>query len=64
MEMIKCDKCNKFKDKFFFYYIKIPVVYGDPYAKLKICSQCFRKMWSVKVEDERVLNRIKEWSNN
>ena len=56
MEMIKCDKCNKLKDKFFFYYIKIPVVYGDPHGKLKICSQCFRKMWSVQVEDERLFN--------
>ncbi len=56
MEMIKCDKCNKLKDKFFFYYIKIPVVYGDPHEKLKICSQCFRKMWSVQVEDERLFN--------
>ena len=60
MEVIKCDKCNKFEDKFFFYFITMPVVYGNPHEKLKICSRCFRKMWSVKVEDERILNRIKK----
>lgn len=64
MDVIKCDKCDKLKDKFFFYYIKMPIVYGDPNARLQICSQCFRKMWSVQIENERVLNGIKKWSNN
>lgn len=47
MELIKCDKCDKLKDKFFFYYVKMPVVYGCPSDRLKICSDCFRRMWSV-----------------
>ena len=64
MNEIKCDKCDKLKNKFSFYYIQIPVYYGDPHARLKICENCFGKMWSVQIEDERILNRIEEWSND
>lgn len=64
MNEIKCDKCDKFKDKFSFYYIQMPVIYGASHTRLKICESCFGKMWSVQIEDERRCNPIEDWSND
>ena len=67
MELIKCDKCEKMTDKFFSFEIHTPVVYSCPTNQMRICSQCFRRMWNSFPSgekgvnyDEGILNRIKE----
>ena len=68
MELIKCDKCEQLKDKFFCYNIQMPVVYGCLSNKLTICSQCFRRMWDsfpsgergVINYDKRIFDRAEE----
>ena len=65
MELIKCDKCERYKDKEFLYTIQMPLIYGVPTDKLKICHRCFQRMWwsfpsGEKGYDEGILNRTKE----
>ena len=67
MKLIKCDKCEMYKDKEFLYTIQMPLIYGAPADKLKICHRCFQRMWwsfpsgekGVNY-DEGILNRTEE----
>ena len=65
MKLIKCDKCEAYKDKEFLYTIQMPLIYGVPADKIKICNKCFQKMWwsfpsGEKGYDKGILNRTKE----